>query len=249
MELAKPSTPAPEAKACAGCKAEVPPVWQKPITLAGRVFAGGWDDGLSRDGKCASCEQAEDLARRDRDSCVAAAKTRSEWARALGGERAYSTFTLDAWKPAFSVPAEFPQNLSLYLHGPTGTGKTHLATAIGRAAVKFPGLIRVRKPSEIYRRVRACEDAAGEIEAVEAFVNSTVLVIDDLGIGRDTEFAFQTLYEIVDGRYMAMVGGLIVTSNLSLNELSAKLGDDRIPSRLASMCRVIHTAGSDKRVK
>ena len=76
-----------------------------------------------------------------------------------------------------------------------------------------------------------------------------VLVIDDLGIGRDTEFAFQTLYEIVDGRYMAMKGGLIVTSNLSLDDLAAKLGDDRIPSRLASMCKVIRMTGADKRVK
>jgi DNA replication protein DnaC len=37
--------------------------------------------------------------------------------------------------------------------------------------------------------------------------------------------------------YMNMKGGLLVSSNLSLGELAERVGDDRLSSRLAQMCR------------
>jgi DNA replication protein DnaC len=195
------------------------------------------------------CENiAAEQRHRKSSNSIYATNLRDEWIVALSGQRAYDTFTLKTFIAKPVIHEGFPKIANLYIHGPTGVGKTHLAVALGRDAVKYPNDIAVLKPSQIFRRVRSAENASGELEAVDSLVGVRVLIIDDLGIGRDTEFAFQTLYEIIDGRYMAMTGGLIITSNLSLDELAGKLSDDRIPSRLAAMCRVIRLAGADKRL-
>ena len=65
----------------------------------------------------------------------------------------------------------------------------------------------------------------------------------------DTEYSMSIFYEILDGRLMQKQNGLIITSNLSLNELAVKMGDDRITSRIAGMCRVISLGGDDRRMK
>lgn len=75
-----------------------------------------------------------------------------------------------------------------------------------------------------------------------------VLVVDDLGVQKDSEHALTVLYEIFDRRDMDLRHGLIITSNLSMKDMAAKMGDDRIPSRIAGMCDVIELKGKDRRI-
>jgi DNA replication protein DnaC len=159
----------------------------------------------------------------------------------LGGVRSRDEFTrenftvTDKNKNAFeSCDAFKPKTDNLYLFGATGTGKSHLAII---AARKFWRGALVVKPSEIFRKIRACDGAEEEVSTIGGYAWQEVLVIDDLGVGKDTEFAVTSMYEIIDRRYQLMSGGLIVATNLSPDELAKKLGDDRIPSRLAQMCR------------
>ena len=159
----------------------------------------------------------------------------------LGGVRARDEFKRDKFVPNARTQAPFdfcvnfnPTTDNGYFFGKTGTGKSHLAII---AARKFWRRATVVKPCEIFRSIRACREAYDEISVIGDYARAQVLVIDDLGVGRDTEFAVTSLYEIMDKRYQSMAGGLIVTSNLSISQLAAKLGDDRITSRLAHMCR------------
>lgn len=171
----------------------------------------------------------------------------------LGGVRAYEQFTEANFKrdeengAAFDACRAFDASKqNIYLFGKTGTGKTHLATI----AAKRSAWAVLYKTGDMLRSIRtaALDCAEKESEAISYFIKASPLVIDDFGIEKNTEFGASAMYEIIDGRYQAMSGGLIVTSNLSLGELAKKMGDDRIPSRLAGMCSVFRISGNDRRI-
>lgn len=137
-----------------------------------------------------------------------------------------------------------PSKASLYLWGPAGSGKTHLAGAIARGSkgsemIKATSLVR-------WFRLRDPREEEREIERLAAV---PVLVVDDLGVQKDSEHALAILYEILDRRDMNMRHGLIITSNLPLDLLSKKMGDDRITSRIAGMCRIVKVGGEDHRIR
>lgn len=161
----------------------------------------------------------------------------------VGGLRAWEQFTFEKFKRTDTnakaieaVQAFDPRKApNLYIVGPTGTGKSHLAVA---AARKFIGKMPVftLKMYTLAREIRSVKRADVEHEILQRYIHAGVLIVDDLGVSKDTEFSTTLMYELIDGRYMNKPGGLIVTSNLPLDALAEKLGDDRIPSRLAQMC-------------
>jgi len=163
----------------------------------------------------------------------------------LGGLKAYEQFTFEKYtnKSAIDKCAGFPNN-NLYIWGKSGTGKTHLATAIIRG---MPNAT-VYKPAHIFRKLRM-KDGAEEQSIIDGIAKMPVLLIDDLGVEKKTDFSISMLYEIIEQRDMNYQKGLIVTSNLSLGALAERIGDDRICSRLAGMCKIIELTGEDHRIK
>ncbi len=188
-------------------------------------------------------------------------------AYALGGYRALDTYrmdklkTTDANREAIGAADMFdPTKDNLYFYGPVGCGKSHIAVAgiyqwsENNKKDDTNGIIwrnsKTVKPSALGREIRSAGSANGETEIIERLRESKILIIDDLGVEKDSEFMVNILYEIIDWRYMNMPGGLIVTSNLSLGALSKKLSDDRIPSRLRQMCKGFNLKGEkDYRVQ
>lgn len=166
------------------------------------------------------------------------------------GLKGYEQFTFDNFKTspenvmALEVCRSFdPLRASLYIWGPVGSGKTHLAGAIvrdvnGAEMIKATSLIR-------WFRLR---DPREEEREIERLSNVPVFVVDDLGVQKDSEHALSILYEILDRRDMNLRHGLIITSNLPLDLLAKKMGDDRITSRIAGMCRVVKVGGKDHRI-
>ena len=161
----------------------------------------------------------------------------------LGGRRAHKFFTWDSFrvtdknKSAIHYAERFDfQKENLFIFGPTGAGKTHLAVALSREVKSA----RLYKMFRILRDIRATEGAAEELAIINSLTKRPLLILDDLGSEKGTEYAWTVLYEIIDGRYMNLINGLVVTSNLSLDRLAEKLGDDRIPSRLAEICTIIN---------
>jgi len=131
--------------------------------------------------------------------------------------------------------------------GPCGIGKSHLAGALFREVFPRRRGVQFWKPNHLIRYLRVKEAEEQEIRLQEC-INAPLFILDDIGIGNATEFFAQMLYEIVDGRYMAERDGLIVTSNLSLQQLAEKMGDDRLCSRIAAMCHVFAMTGKDNRL-
>ena len=85
-----------------------------------------------------------------------------------------------------------------------------------------------------------------ETEIINNLSEANILILDDLGAEKSSEFALQSLYVIIDQRY-SEIRPTIITSNLSLGEIAEKVGD-RIASRIAGMCKVIELKGKDRRL-
>lgn len=164
---------------------------------------------------------------------------------ALGGLKAHIKFTLDNYdnKDVIKQCSGYPKQ-NIFLYGKAGTGKTHLATALVRD--KFACL--VVKPAHIFRKCRGI-NGNEEQAVIEYFTNIPHLVIDDLATEKQTEFSASILLEIIEARDMGCKTGLIITSNLSLDDLSIRIGDDRLSSRLAGMCKIVEIIGKDRRLQ
>lgn len=173
----------------------------------------------------------------------------------MGGFRAADEYKAEMFNPSPATSAAFAAaqafdatKHNLYLCGPTGSGKSHLATvaarrSFARAGADWANRVRTVTPMGISRMLRACDNASLEDRVLCELADREVLVIEDLGVEKDTEFLLSAVYEVVNGRYQRYAGGLIVTSNLSLGELANKFGDDRVSSRLAQMCAVFNLTG------
>ena len=74
-----------------------------------------------------------------------------------------------------------------------------------------------------------------------------VLILDDLGVEKTSDWVLQTLYTIMDRRYREELR-TIITSNLDIEEIREKF-DDRIASRIVGMCRICTLKGKDRRVR
>lgn len=74
-----------------------------------------------------------------------------------------------------------------------------------------------------------------ESSIIEQYQKCKLLVLDDFGAEKMSEWSYQVLYLIISYRYDEMLP-TIYTSNLSLQELATKLNDDRVPSRILQDC-------------
>lgn len=151
---------------------------------------------------------------------------------------------------AFEAIKQFdPAKDNLYLHGPCGVGKSHLAYGLAIARV-FDGQqnIKVVKPTQLVRQLRG---RTGEEEDLELrrIIGADLLIVDDLGVESPSDFALRLMYEIVDARELQERNGLVITSNLKLPVFAKRAGDDRLASRIAGLCRGIEITGKDRRGK
>jgi DNA replication protein DnaC len=85
-----------------------------------------------------------------------------------------------------------------------------------------------------------------EREILDRYFNVPLLLIDDLGSDKVSDWSRQEVYLLIDLRYRYK-RQTIITSNLSLKQIAEKI-DDRIGSRIAEMGVVIKLVGADHRV-
>jgi DNA replication protein len=144
----------------------------------------------------------------------------------------------------------------LVLSGPAGIGKTHLAAVLLRhviTATSCRGLFYTTK--ELLYRIRQSYNAtiqATESEILQPIMTCDVLVLDDLGEERVTEWVAETMSLIVNARYNAN-RPIICTTNYAdvsdpdeINGLLWRVGF-RIQSRLHEMCEFVELEGASYR--
>ena len=134
------------------------------------------------------------------------------------------------------------ENNGLLLWGNTGNGKTFAAACIANKLIDrgIPAMI-----TSFPRILNAGYDKQEIIEQVHYY---PLLVIDDLGAERSSEYAMETVYTVIDERYKAK-NPLIVTTNLTLDELCRPkdMTYQRIYDRILEMCTPLVFKGDSMR--
>jgi DNA replication protein DnaC len=137
----------------------------------------------------------------------------------------------------------------LYLCGGVGTGKTHLAVAVLNELIrrkKVPSLF-VTVPELLDNLRGAYNDPGRNLdEWMDTVKNADLLVLDDLGSERPTEWVQERIFVIVNHRYREALP-TIFTSNIGPKDLADQLGK-RTASRIIAMCKEgIELGGRDHR--
>lgn len=138
-------------------------------------------------------------------------------------------------------------NDGLLLWGDVGCGKTFYAACIANALIEEGVSVLMTNFAKILNSLSGMygDDKNAFISSMMSY---SLLIIDDLGIERNTEYALEQVYNIVDERYKANLP-LIVTTNLSLNTLKnpPDTAHQRIYDRVLSMCVPVRFTGGSHR--
>ena len=126
--------------------------------------------------------------------------------------------------------------IGLLLWGDVGTGKTFIAACIANALIEQGVPVLMTNFSKILNQLSSMfnEDRNKYIESMNGY---SLLIIDDLGIERNSEFALEQVFNVIDSRYRSKKP-LIVTTNLTLDELKhpKSLAHARIYDRILERC-------------
>lgn len=148
---------------------------------------------------------------------------------------------------------------NLFLTGKPGVGKTFKAKKLLQDAIDKWNSFRATRAvpatysegKELYKFYTCSELmmysrlATKQIQLYEECIRYKGLVLDDLGVGKHSDFIPDIIYMIIDKR-LTLEKPTIVTSNLKLQEIS-DLIDDRLASRLATY-QYLELEGEDKRL-
>ena len=126
--------------------------------------------------------------------------------------------------------------IGLLLWGNVGTGKTFIAACIANALIERGVSVLMTNFSKILNSLSGMFDVDRN-NFIESFNRYSLLIIDDLGIERNSEFALEQVFNVIDSRYRSKKP-LIVTTNLTLDELKhpKDLAHARIYDRVLERC-------------
>ncbi len=177
---------------------------------------------------------------------------------------ARTKFLLRAKRRCIDFVEAFPEvPRGLLLAGPCGVGKTHLSAAILKALIREKMISgRFVDETEFLRRIQYSfgpDSRETERELLFPLLHVDLLVWDDLGTGRPTEWVAETIRTVLNHRY-TYSKHTILSTNLRLQpvrktELSVKSNSlvERIGmglySRIMEMCEVVEIDGPDFRTE
>ena len=121
---------------------------------------------------------------------------------------------------------------SAYLWGPPGAGKSHIALATVATCHMKGFKVAVYSPRELINRFKV-KDQKEEAAEMARCVALDLILINDMGISKITGWAMELICEIFDRRIYKGKKGIIITSNLFIDDLGRKYEDDRLPSRVS----------------
>ena len=127
----------------------------------------------------------------------------------------------------------------LLLWGDVGTGKSFFAGCIANALLEKGVPVLMTNFSRILNTLSGMhfEDRNQFIDSLNRY---SLLIIDDLGIERNSEFALEQVFNVIDSRYRSKKP-LIVTTSLKLEELNnpTNMAHSRIYDRILERCAPI----------
>ncbi|HFH6734891.1 TPA: ATP-binding protein [Streptococcus agalactiae] len=142
----------------------------------------------------------------------------------------------------------YENNIGLILTGNVGCGKTYLASAIANALLEKEISVKMTNFSVILNDMTNFE--IDKSKYIDNLNHKKLLIIDDFGMERDTDFAAEHIFNIIDSRYRSGKP-LIITTNLNISALTnpETIKDKRIYSRILEICSPIIFTGENRRIE
>lgn len=159
-----------------------------------------------------------------------------------------------AYRQALAYASGFDQSQGngLLFTGTVGTGKTHLAASIALNLIEreFSAVFGTVNTLLMELRNTYDDNRLSEQDVFNRLVRCQLLVIDDLGKEKVSDWSQQTLYEIINTRYENN-RSLIITTNNSLSELRQRYTNvgDALIDRIIEMCQGVKMNGDSWRRK
>lgn len=150
-----------------------------------------------------------------------------------------------------------PGRNGLFIAGPKGTGKTHLAAAIANQLIQRGTPVICMTMIDLLERIKRTFTNGDVDESSVLTIYKTVplLIIDDMGKEPPTEWAISTIYNIVNGRYEAYLPTIVTTNyddKVLVSRMTPQSSRDSITAeatidRLMEMCKILILRGSSRR--
>lgn len=153
--------------------------------------------------------------------------------------------SIEGWEVAKEFAENFPNDgKGIMFLGGVGRGKTHLAGAIARYVIENHHVpVMFKSYAMILEEIKI--NFEGDKKELERVCNTPLLVMDDLGQEKQSDWNKEILFKIINSRYESM-SPIVVTTNCTPMSLQDNIGE-AIFSRLFEMCDKVKVSGKDHR--
>lgn len=138
------------------------------------------------------------------------------------------------------------ENQGIIFWGTVGTGKSYTAACIANALLDRNITVVMTSFVKILQNLQ--QQTQFEVDYISALNNASLLILDDLGTERNTEYALEKVYNIIDSR-VRVCKPMILTTNMTLSEMQNT--DDvrykRIYDRIFETCLPVEVSGKSFR--
>lgn len=137
------------------------------------------------------------------------------------------------------------KNQGLLLYGPVGTGKSYTAACIANALMEQSVTVVMTSFVKILQDIQSVGNEANYIQILNS---ASLLIIDDLGAERNTDYALEKVYNIIDSRSRTDKP-MILTTNLELPEMleCTDIRYKRVYDRIFETCYPVEMKGKSFR--
>lgn len=147
---------------------------------------------------------------------------------------------------AFHMARQFAKNPGadghpwLFLYGMKGTGKTHLAAAIGNSMIERANPAIFMVVADLLDHLRATFSPDSDVtydELFESLRNTPMLILDDLGTHNATPWAREKLYQLINHRYNRRQP-TVITMDMEVEEVDPRLWSRINDAQLTTVCEI-----------